>query len=114
MSSVTLLIIELLVSPSHGSFYVCSIVGVGLILNELSAAGVINDTLVIFSSDNGVSFPRGRTNLYDPGMIEPTFVSSPKHTQRHGQVMNLVYDLFVFCDFQIISPKCPHKMGRDV
>ena len=45
------------------------ILGVGIILKELENLGVENDTLVIFSSDNGIPFPSGRTNFYDPGKI---------------------------------------------
>jgi N-sulfoglucosamine sulfohydrolase len=43
--------------------------GVGLILQELKAAGFENNTLIIYSSDNGIPFPSGRTNLYDPGNV---------------------------------------------
>lgn len=55
-------------------------------LQELQGAGVLNDTLVIFTSDNGVPFPSGRTNLYWPGTAEPLLVSSPEHRKRWGQV----------------------------
>lgn len=55
-------------------------------LQELRGAGVLNDTLVIFTSDNGIPFPSGRTNLYWPGTAEPLLVSSPEHPQRWGQV----------------------------
>jgi len=41
--------------------------GVGLVLKELEAAGLTNDTLIIYTSDNGIPFPSGRTNLYDAG-----------------------------------------------
>lgn len=60
--------------------------GIGLVLQELRAAGVLNDTLVIFTSDNGIPFPSGRTNLYWPGAAEPLLVSSPEHPSRWGQV----------------------------
>lgn len=60
--------------------------GVGLVLQELRTAGILNDTLVIFTSDNGIPFPSGRTNLYWPGTAEPLLVSSPEHTKRWGQV----------------------------
>ncbi|XP_038597978.1 N-sulphoglucosamine sulphohydrolase [Tachyglossus aculeatus] len=60
--------------------------GIGLVLEELREAGVLNDTLVIFSSDNGIPFPSGRTNLYGPGTAEPLLVSSPEHPARWGQV----------------------------
>lgn len=58
--------------------------GIGLIMNELAAAGHADDTLVIYSSDNGPPFPVGRTNLYDPGIVEPLLVSSPQHRSGWG------------------------------
>lgn len=64
----------------------CVSTGIGLILDELRGAGVLNDTLVIFTSDNGIPFPSGRTNLYWPGAAEPLMVSSPEHPARWGQV----------------------------
>ncbi|EDO34880.1 predicted protein [Nematostella vectensis] len=60
--------------------------GIGIFLEELKVAGFDKDTLVIFSSDNGIPFPSGRTNLFDPGMKEPFIVSSPYHTKRWGEV----------------------------
>lgn len=62
------------------------IIGVGLVLKELAAAGHQDDTLVIYTSDNGPPLPSGRTNLYDPGLREPMFISSPVHTKRRNQV----------------------------
>ncbi|XP_048467049.1 N-sulphoglucosamine sulphohydrolase [Rhincodon typus] len=60
--------------------------GIGLVLRELKEAGHTNDTLVIYSSDNGIPFPNGRTNLYQAGIAEPMLVHSPEHTGRWGQV----------------------------
>nr|CAD7261987.1 unnamed protein product [Timema shepardi] len=60
--------------------------GVGLVLQELRNAGFEDDTLIVYSSDNGVPLPSGRTNLYDPGMAEPMFISSPQHVERRNQV----------------------------
>lgn len=62
------------------------IAGIGLVLKELEAAGHLEDTLVIYTSDNGPPLPGGRTNLYDPGIREPMFISSPEHKQRRHQV----------------------------
>lgn len=59
--------------------------GIGLVLQELREAGYENDTLVIYSSDNGIPFPNGRTNLYWSGTAEPMLVSSPEHRERWGQ-----------------------------
>ena len=60
--------------------------GVGLVLKELRVAGFEDNTLVVYTSDNGPPFPSGRTNLYDPGMAEPMFMSSPEHKERKNQV----------------------------
>ncbi|CAN2391568.1 N-sulfoglucosamine sulfohydrolase, partial [Pristimantis euphronides] len=60
--------------------------GIGLILGELRSAGHENDTLVIFSSDNGIPFPNGRTNLYWSGRAEPLLISSPGQPRCCGEV----------------------------
>ncbi|XP_046662156.1 LOW QUALITY PROTEIN: N-sulphoglucosamine sulphohydrolase [Homalodisca vitripennis] len=65
--------------------------GVGLVLKELADAGLDDSTLIIYTSDNAIPFPAGRTNLYDSGMAVPMLVSSPEHTERRNQVSyNLV------------------------
>lgn len=55
--------------------------GVGLILDELKSAGFEDSTLVMYSSDNGIPFQVGRTNLQEPGMSEPLLVSTPFHEE---------------------------------
>lgn len=59
--------------------------GIGLILQELKSFGFEENTLVIYTSDNGIPFPNGRTNLYDSGIAEPLLISSPISTQRWGE-----------------------------
>ncbi len=58
--------------------------GVGLVLRELDLFGALSDTLVVYSSDNGVPFAGGRTNSYDSGVGEPLLVSSPGSPESHG------------------------------
>ncbi|CAL1286568.1 unnamed protein product [Larinioides sclopetarius] len=58
--------------------------GIGLVLKELKEFGHDNDTLVIYTSDNGIPFPSGRTNLYDPGMAEPFLLHLPQ--QNYSQI----------------------------
>ena len=58
-----------------------------MFLAELHSAGFADSTLVMYTSDNGIPFPRGRTNLYEPGTAEPLLVSSPFHCHRWGQVV---------------------------
>ena len=59
--------------------------GVGLMIQALTEYGVLNNTLVIFTSDNGISYPGAKTNLYDPGMMEPFLISSPLSQSTWGQ-----------------------------
>ncbi|GAB1599169.1 N-sulphoglucosamine sulphohydrolase-like [Argonauta hians] len=59
--------------------------GIGIVMKELTDAGHLDDTLVLYTSDNGIPFPNGRTNLYDPGVAEPFLISSPLNPQKWGQ-----------------------------
>ena len=44
---------------------------VGRILDYLESKGELDNTLVIFTSDNGMAFPRAKANLYDFGIHMP-------------------------------------------
>ncbi|GFY62658.1 n-sulphoglucosamine sulphohydrolase [Trichonephila inaurata madagascariensis] len=65
--------------------------GIGLILKELKKFDHENDTLVLYTSDNGIPFPNGRTNLYDPGMAEPFLMHLPQ--QNNSQVSETMISL---------------------
>lgn len=64
-----------------------------MVLQELRDAGFENDTLVMYSSDNGIPFPDGRTNLYDSGVAEPMIISSPERRERWGQTSDAYVSL---------------------
>ena len=72
-------------------------------LNELARSGHLEDTLVLFTSDNGIPFPSGRTNLYEPGMAEPFIAAAPKMT-RKGQVMKLYFNSAVQIELHAYKP----------
>ncbi|CAH2238612.1 jg1418 [Pararge aegeria aegeria] len=67
--------------------------GVALILKEIEAAGHNDNTLVIYTSDNGIPFPSGRTNLYDPGLREPLIMSSPEPNARKNEASGAMVSL---------------------
>ncbi|XP_050560750.1 N-sulphoglucosamine sulphohydrolase-like isoform X1 [Spodoptera frugiperda] len=67
--------------------------GVGLVLQELQSAGHADDTLVIYTSDNGVPFPSGRTNMYDPGLREPLIIASPDARARKNEASHAMVSL---------------------
>jgi N-sulfoglucosamine sulfohydrolase len=51
---------------------------VGLVVQELTRQGVLDNTVVIFMADNGRPFPRCKTWLYDSGIKTPLVVHWPK------------------------------------
>ena len=50
---------------------------VGRVLARLAAAGHADDTLVVFTSDNGMPFPFAKSTLYEPGINLPFVVRWP-------------------------------------
>ena len=57
------------------------------------ARGLLNDTLIIYTSDNGIPFPNGRTNVYDSGVREPFVVASPIHAKSAGATSDVLVSL---------------------
>ncbi|XP_063240694.1 N-sulphoglucosamine sulphohydrolase isoform X1 [Bacillus rossius redtenbacheri] len=93
--------------------------GVGLVLKELRDAGYEDSTLVMYSSDNGIPFAGGRTNLYDPGMAVPLLVSSPERDGRRGEVTYAMTSLLDVTPtaldwFGVPAPARPPLTGRSL
>ncbi|MEM1295746.1 MAG: sulfatase [Verrucomicrobiota bacterium] len=66
---------------------------VGLVVDELEAQGVADDTLILFISDNGKPFPRDKTTLYDSGIKTPWIVKWPSSIEagtRCDQVVSVL------------------------
>lgn len=61
--------------------------GVGMMLDVLKAAGQLDNTLVVFLSDNGMPFPNAKTNCYDAGTRLPMLVLAPGAPKK-GSVNN--------------------------
>jgi N-sulfoglucosamine sulfohydrolase len=61
--------------------------GIGMMLEVLRETGQLENTLVLFFSDNGMPFPNAKTNLYEAGMRLPLIVRSPAQSKR-GLVNN--------------------------
>ena len=51
--------------------------GVGLLLDELEASGRADDTIIVFISDHGPPFARGKTTVYEAGVRIPFIVRWP-------------------------------------
>jgi len=59
----------------------------GELIRLLEAHGELDNTIVVFSSDHGWSFPRGKTNLYDTGVRVPLAVRWPAGIATPGRVV---------------------------
>ncbi len=68
---------------------------VGEILKQLEANGGLDNTIVVMTGDNGLPFPRAKTNLYDAGCHLPLAIRWPAKV-KSGRVRN---DLISFTDF---------------
>jgi arylsulfatase A-like enzyme len=51
---------------------------IGFIREELENQGLLDDTVVVYLSDNGMPFPRAKTTLYDSGIHTPLIVRFPR------------------------------------
>ena len=67
---------------------------VGRILDFLEAEGELDNTLVVFTSDNGMAFPRAKANLYDYGIHMPLAV----RWSRAGRAGRTLDDIVQFVD----------------
>ena len=88
---------------------------VGAILDELDAAGMADDTIVIFLSDNGIALPGAKTNCSPEGTHTPLIVRWPGHVQKdtadHHHMISAI-DLYPTILEALEMPLPPSLDGR--
>ncbi len=52
--------------------------GVGMVLDKLDETGMRDNTLIVYISDHGADFPRGKGSVYENGTRIPMIVNYPK------------------------------------
>lgn len=57
---------------------------VGRVVAELERQGILRNTLILITADNGRPFPRGKTRLHDSGMKAPLVAHWPAGIQEPG------------------------------
>ncbi len=63
---------------------------IGKVLAELQSQGVLDNTFILFLSDNGRPFPRDKTTVYDSGVKTPFIVRYPKMAKSGSHTDSLV------------------------
>ena len=56
--------------------------GFGRLMEVLKAAGVYDQTLILYLSDHGIAMPGGKTTVYEPGLRSPLIVRHPEAERR--------------------------------
>lgn len=65
----------------------------GRMLDDLRSRGLLDNTLVIVTSDNGMSFPRAKANLYEYGIHMPLAISWPAGIQGDQRIEDSLVSL---------------------
>jgi len=75
-----------------------------LMLKQLKDAGELENTLVIVTSDNGMSFPAAKANCFEYGIHMPMAISWPKKIPAGGECAELI-------SFTDLAPTILHAAG---
>jgi uncharacterized sulfatase len=62
----------------------------GTVLKILADSGELDNTVIVFSSDNGMSFPRSKSNNYEYGTHIPLAVRWGKNITQHEDVSDFI------------------------
>jgi N-sulfoglucosamine sulfohydrolase len=89
---------------------------IGSLVEVLKRRDLLENTLIVISSDNGMPFPRCKANLYDSGSRMPLVVWNPSRVKNLGKVpaFTVLTDLApTFLEAAAIPPP-PSMTGRSL
>lgn len=83
---------------------------VGRIIEALESAGARDETIVVFTTDHGIPFPRAKCSLYDPGLEVCLVLSAPGRGWNDGSTrpellsnLDLLPTILELCGLEIPS-----------
>ena len=87
--------------------------GVGLLLDRLDASGKADETLVIFTTDHGAQFSRGKACCYEGGLRVPHIVRWPGQAEAGAVRQELVSHVDILPTItDILDIETPRCSGR--
>lgn len=69
---------------------------VGIVMESLKESGLDKDTLVIYTTDHGIAFPKMKCNMYDTGIGVSLIVRYPENRMKGKAVDSLVSQIDIF------------------
>ena len=93
--------------------------GLGLVMDALRGAGLDDDTLIVFLSDNGPPFLNSKTTLYDAGVRLPLIIRCPQGVPgvRNPNLVSFIDILPTFLDWAggaTTQTAAPKRLGRSI
>lgn len=88
---------------------------VGEILDKLAAQNVLDETFIVYLSDNGMPFPRAKTTLYDSGIRTPLLIRYPPLVRAGRVQRELVSTIDVPATMlDLVDIDAPTMQGRSL
>jgi N-sulfoglucosamine sulfohydrolase len=84
----------------------------GRMLDLLDAAGELDNTLVIVTSDNGMPFPRAKANVYEYGIHMPLAVSWPANIPAGRSIDDLINLIDLTATIYEVSGVAPPQQNK--
>ena len=66
---------------------------VGRILEALERSGLAENTIVVFTTDHGIAFPRAKATLYDPGIRTALLLRWPTRVPTNHRVDDMITNI---------------------
>jgi N-sulfoglucosamine sulfohydrolase len=81
-------------------------------MQMLSERNLLNNTIIIFTSDNGMAFPAAKSNLYEYGIHLPLAIRWPQGIQKGGRIVEDLVSLTDLAPTLLVSAgvKVPEGM----